>query len=90
MHQLETTPVLQVKDLEISYSTRRGLGRAVRGVSFEIWPGDALGLVGESGCGKSTLAFAIMNYMPDPTARFLLTSAPGECILLSNRSTSGG
>jgi len=63
MHQLETTPVLQVEDLEISYSTREGPVRAVRGVSFEIWPGEALGLVGESGCGKSTLAFAIMNYM---------------------------
>lgn len=63
MQQLETTLVLQVEDLEISYSTREGPVRAVRGVSFEIWPGDALGLVGESGCGKSTLAFAIMNYM---------------------------
>jgi len=63
MNQLETTPVLQVQDLEISYSTREGPVRAVRGVSFEIWRGDALGLVGESGCGKSTLAFAIMNYM---------------------------
>ena len=63
MHQLERTPVLEVKDLEVTYSTRGGAVRAVRGGSFEIWPGDALGLVGESGCGKSTLAFAIMNYM---------------------------
>jgi peptide/nickel transport system ATP-binding protein len=56
-------PVLRVEDLEVVYTTRAGPVKAVRGVSFDIWPGDALGLVGESGCGKSTLALAIMNYV---------------------------
>ncbi len=63
MQQSTPEPVLQVDDLEVAYATRLGAVKAVRNVSFEIWPGEALGLVGESGCGKSTLAFAMMNHV---------------------------
>jgi peptide/nickel transport system ATP-binding protein len=58
-----TNPVLSVKDLHLAYGTGPGRVRAVRGVSFDIEPGEVLGVVGESGCGKSTVAFAAMGYV---------------------------
>jgi len=57
------TPVVRVRELAISYETRRGDVDAVRDVSFEIERGDAFGVVGESGCGKSTVAFGIVNFL---------------------------
>jgi len=56
-------PVVRVKNLALSYETRKGDINAVRGVSFEIKRGEALGLVGESGCGKSTIAYGLVGYM---------------------------
>ncbi|RWR27696.1 ATP-binding cassette domain-containing protein [Sinirhodobacter populi] len=55
------TAVLDVRDLKVTYSTRRGRLQAVDGVSFAIEKGQTLGLVGESGCGKSSLGKAIMR-----------------------------
>ena len=55
---------LKVDDLSLAYVVR-GIRRPVlRGVSFEVRPGESYGLVGESGCGKSTTAYAAVRYLP--------------------------
>lgn len=56
---------LHVADLKVAYQVARGHLKAVDGVSFEVNPGESLGLVGESGCGKSTVAKAILRLLPE-------------------------
>ncbi len=57
------TPVLECKNVSISYYTRAGAVPAVYDFNLTVMPGEAVGIVGESGCGKSTVALAIMQYM---------------------------
>ena len=57
------TPVLECKNVNISYYTRAGEIPAVIDFNLTVMPGEAIGIVGESGCGKSTVALAIMHYM---------------------------
>ena len=68
MLEPEGEPLLEVEDLKVHFPIRKGvLGRvadyvrAVDGVSFKVWPGQTLGLVGESGCGKTTCGRAILR-----------------------------
>jgi peptide/nickel transport system ATP-binding protein len=56
-------PVLELRNVSISYFVRAGELKVVPNISFKVERGEALGLVGESGCGKSTVAFAIMQYL---------------------------
>lgn len=57
-------PVLAVENLAIGFDGRHGGVDVVDGISFEVHPGEVLGLVGESGCGKSLTALAIMGLQP--------------------------
>jgi peptide/nickel transport system ATP-binding protein len=56
--------LLRVEELSVGYRTRRGLMRAVEGVSFTMEKGRSLGLVGESGCGKTTVGMTLMGLLP--------------------------
>jgi peptide/nickel transport system ATP-binding protein len=58
--------LVQIRDLGVQYQTRLGAVSAVDHVSFDIYKGEILGLVGESGCGKSTLGKALMRLIAPP------------------------
>ncbi|HSE98141.1 MAG TPA: ABC transporter ATP-binding protein [Blastocatellia bacterium] len=62
--------LLEVSDLKVYFDTDDGTVKAVDGVSFRIFPGETLGLVGESGCGKSVTAFSILKLLDSPPARY--------------------
>ena len=61
--------VLEVRNLHTQFQLRRGVLKAVDGVSFSLRKGEVLGLVGESGCGKSLTALSIMRLLPRNGAR---------------------
>jgi oligopeptide/dipeptide ABC transporter ATP-binding protein len=91
--------VLAVRDLQTHFFLRRGVVKAVDGVSFDLRRGEVLGLVGESGCGKSLTALSIMRLLPKGGARTIngqvlldgediLTRSPGEMREIRGRKIS--
>jgi len=60
------TPILEVDGLKTHFFTRDGVVKAVDGVSFDVRPGEILGLVGESGCGKSVTSMSILRLVGEP------------------------
>jgi peptide/nickel transport system ATP-binding protein len=75
-----STPILEVRDLRVEFATRRGTLTAVDDVSFEVAPGEVLGVVGESGAGKSLTGMAVIGLL-DPPGRI----AGGEIRLEGRR-----
>jgi len=63
--------VLEVNDLRTFFYTKKGVVKAVDGVSFDVDRGEIVGLVGESGCGKSITSLSIMRLVPQPAGRIV-------------------
>lgn len=63
---MRAAPLLDVEDLRVEFPTPVGSVRAADGVSFSVWPGEIVGLVGESGCGKSVTTLALLRLVRPP------------------------
>ena len=69
VHQKERPrPLLEIRDLSVSFETKDSVVRAVSGVDLTIYPKQTLAMVGESGCGKSVTALSILNLLPVASA----------------------
>jgi peptide/nickel transport system ATP-binding protein len=65
------TPLLSVKDLVVEFSTRHGPVRAVDNISFDLYPNETVGIVGESGCGKTVTGLTLLRLIPMPPGRIV-------------------
>jgi oligopeptide/dipeptide ABC transporter ATP-binding protein len=62
-------PLLAINDLAVEFKTEDGIVKAVDGISYELYPGEILGIVGESGSGKSVSTLALLGLIPIPPGR---------------------
>ena len=89
-------PLVAIDDLHVSFRQHEGVVQAVRGVSFELQPGESLGIVGESGSGKSVTCSALLRLLREPPAKItakaltlaghdVLAAGPSEIASLRGR-----
>src|SRR5256885_8603024 len=81
-------PLLHASGLTVAFETSRGDIRPVRDVSFSIFPGQTVALVGESGCGKSVTAMSVLRLIPSPPGKVLSGAVSFEgrdLLMLSER-----
>ena len=79
-----STPLLEVRDLHVTYRSSRGPVPAVRGVSIHLDRGETLGLAGESGSGKSSMTMALLRLVPVDTSITGTVMLAGEDVLAMN------
>jgi len=68
-------PILAIENLAVEFKTDDGIVHAVDGISYELYPGETLGIVGESGSGKSVSTLSILGLIPQPPGRIVSGTA---------------
>ena len=64
-------PVLSIRDLVVEFATDDGIVHAVDGISYDVYPGETVGVVGESGSGKSVSVMSVLGLIPQPPGRIV-------------------
>ena len=66
-----TEPLLAIRDLTVEFRTEDGVVHAVSGVSYDVFPGETVGVVGESGSGKSVSVMSLLGLIPTPPGKIV-------------------